>query len=128
VPSTSLSIVWARTGVVDKGDGRRVAGGIVEAAGGGAAGNGEGGPAPGSVGRGGGAGSGGRSGGADSGGSGSSCASSEDRPLRPCGKSRKVPDQSAKSLKPQTAGSSCATSEDSDDNKPLLVKVLNRDQ
>jgi hypothetical protein len=48
VPSTSLSIVGARTGVVDNGDGRRVAGGIVEAAGGGAAGNGEGGPAPGS--------------------------------------------------------------------------------
>jgi hypothetical protein len=185
VPSTSLSIVGARTGVVDNGDGRRVAGGIVEAAGGGAAGNGEGGPAPGSVGRGGGAGIGGRSGGAPREDSdedrplidrqlqskkvpdqpakedsdedrplidrqlqskkvpdqplaaqslkpqtaGSSCAPSEDidRPLRPCGKSRKVPDQPAKSLKPQTAGSSCAPREDSDDDKPL-VKVLNRDQ
>jgi hypothetical protein len=162
VPSTSLSIVGARTGVFDNGDGRRVAGGIVEAeaAGGGAAGNGEGGPAPGSVGRGGGAGIGGRSGGAPREDSdedrplidrqlqskkvpdqplaaqslkpqtaGSSCAPSEDidRPLRPCGKSRKVPDQPAKSLKPQTAGSSCAPREDSDDDKPL-VKVLNRDQ
>jgi hypothetical protein len=162
VPSTSLSIVGARTGVFDNGDGRRVAGGIVEAeaAGGGAAGNGEGGPAPGSVGRGGGAGIGGRSGGAPREDSdedrplidrqqqskkvpdqplaaqsfkpqtaGSSCAPSEDinRPLRPCGKSRKVPNQPAKSLKPQTAGSSCAPSEDSDDDKPL-VKVLNRDQ